>query len=150
MTLLVLASDVRAFELIPALARQFPGPRPVVVAENLQALRAFNADTPRIAGEAARLPFTKGSFAAVASIGALQAARWPWTVLAELQRVLIPNGKLRLFEPVKRGFFCTRNFSAEEAQYRLARAGFEIQGVEEKLRLAKLPGRFYCLTAVKR
>jgi len=58
--------------------------------------RAMAADVARtggyVAGDASGLPFRTGSFKAVTCIGVLQALEEPETILAEIARVLEPDG----------------------------------------------------------
>ena len=87
------------------------------------------------------------------------AIRPPWTVVAELHRVLVPDGPLFLVEPAREGFFSglragllgpgKRVYELEELEGRLARADFLIkQAVEQSA--APFPGAAFFILALKK
>jgi len=113
-----------------------------------------------VRGQATRLPFVRHGFDCILSFESLYSIRPPWTVIAEFHRVLVPDGTLILLEPARHGFFSQlrdrisgpgkRIYSVDEIKYRLARADWEIQAVEESNGASEMPGRFYCVRALKK
>lgn len=52
-----------------------------------------------VQGDAHQLPFAADSFSLVLSVDTLEHFAAPWTVLAEVQRVLVPGGRLHISVP---------------------------------------------------
>ena len=113
-----------------------------------------------VQARATRLPFRKHSFETILSFESLYSIRPPWTVLAELHRVLVPDGRLILLEPAKHGLFSTlrdkctgpgkRIFPLEEIKHRLARGDFSIDQIEESAHVEGMSWPIYCVRAIKR
>jgi len=110
--------------------------------------------------QAARLPFKKHSFEAVIALESLYAVRPPWTVLAEFHRMLVPDGKLILFEPQSLGFLSSlrdkvsgpgkRVFPLDEIKFRLGRGDYSVEAVDELRSVAGYPRPAFCIRAIKR
>lgn len=88
----------------------------------------------------ARLPFQPRTFDGVLALETLFAVRPPWTVLAELHRVLKPGGRLVMLEPADESFFSMlrarllgpgkRVYPIEELTRSLQRADFRVDGAQ--------------------
>ena len=89
------------------------------------------------------LPFKRHAFDVVLAVECLTASRPAATALAELRRVLKPDGKLLLLEPIQRGWCSKRGFALDDLKARLSHADFEI--VE-----AQVEHDLNCVCAVKR
>jgi SAM-dependent methyltransferase len=122
--------------------------------------RAVANSAQIVGGRATRLPFIRHSFDAVISVESLYSIRPPWTVLAEIHRVLVPDGKLVLFEPACYGLFSSlrdkltgpgkRIFEIDEVKARLARGDYAIDHIEENLRVDGFQWPAYCLRVIKK
>ncbi|MBE7465304.1 MAG: class I SAM-dependent methyltransferase [Planctomycetes bacterium] len=123
------------------------------------ALPWSNASAAYFRGQAARLPFARHAFDAVLSFETLFAVRPPWTVLAELHRVLKPDGVLLLVEPASEGFFSMlrarllgpgkRVYPKDELTGRLTRADFAVEAAEAHAALPGFPRAAWRIVAKK-
>lgn len=149
--LLLVAPGPQGAEILAGAQKQF-GSSCVALSAGRAPLA--NLSCRRVVGFAARLPFARQSFTAVAAFGTLGVVHPAWTMLAEFSRVLTPNGKLVIVEPARsllaRLWSGRGAFSLEEARLRLARAGFEIARVETDAAVAEIPEHVYCLCGIKR
>lgn len=136
-------------------------PRVVVIDSDESRLRQMVTRRKRcVLGQATRLPFHRHTFEAILSFEALYSIRPPWTALAEFHRVLVPEGKLVLFEPQSLGFLSSlrdkvsgpgkRVFPLEEIKSRLARGDYSIDAIEELPAVKGYPRPAYCIRAIKR
>ncbi|MEK7856054.1 MAG: class I SAM-dependent methyltransferase [Acidobacteriota bacterium] len=161
--LLLLTPGPHGEQILPELLKQLSGHDCVVLeSDRRRLLDVGNGSTKvhRVLGRAARLPFVKHSFDAILSFESLYAIRPPWTVLAEFHRVLVPDGKLILFEPAAHGVFSAlrdriagpgkRIFTPEEVKFRLARGDWDIQQLEEIASVAGMRHPAYCVRAIKK
>jgi SAM-dependent methyltransferase len=112
-----------------------------------------------VIGTATRLPFRSRFFTAILSFEGLFSIRPPWTLLAEYHRVLVPDGKLFLFEPASEGLISgirakllgpgKRVYKVDEVKKRLERADYVVEHVDPANTLAEYPLPGYALVAKK-
>jgi SAM-dependent methyltransferase len=162
--LLLITPGPHGAQLLPALLKHFSQHSCTAIESNSDRLRPLkngaSGKLNLVLGRATRLPFLKHSFDAIISFEALYSIRPPWTVLAELHRVLVPDGKLILSEPASHGALSAlrdkisgpgkRVFSTEETKFRLARADWEIQHIEEGQRVSGVRYPLYFVRAIKK
>ena len=165
--LLLIAPGTHSKQWFPELLRTFSA-HPCVALEVdnecLQRLRnqseaATHSNHQAVLGRATRLPFKKHSFDIIFSFQSLYSIRPHWTVLAEFHRVLVPAGKLILFEPTRHGLLSAlrdklsgpgkRIFSIDEIKYRVARSDYQIDHIVEEIQVDRFPWPAYCVSAIK-
>ena len=143
------AGDGRSFEHYPPTVERLLAAEPDPVAREAAAERA-RAATPRIevaAGVADALPAPTASFDAAVVMGVLCSVPDVSAALAEIQRVLVPGGELRLWEHVRShnpafrlvqraadSLFWTRSLggceTSRDTEAAIRAAGFEILRLE--------------------
>jgi SAM-dependent methyltransferase len=160
--LLLITPGPHGVAILPALLNAFAQHPCTHLDSDLRRFASISASEKarRVQGQATRMPFRKHSFDAILSFEALYSIRPPWTVLAELHRVLVPDGKLILVEPSNHGFFSAlrdkvsgpgkRIFSIDELKYRLARGDWDVQHIESSPATTDLPKPSYCVRAIKK
>jgi ubiquinone/menaquinone biosynthesis C-methylase UbiE len=162
--LLLVTPGPHGAQLLPALLKKFSQHPCTAIESNSNRLSPLkngaSGKLNLVVGRATRLPFLKHSFDAVISFEALYSIRPPWTVIAELHRVLVPDGKLILSEPASHGALSAlrdkisgpgkRVFSIEELKFRLARADWEIQQVEDGQSVSGMRHPMYFVRAIKK
>lgn len=147
-------------QILAELTRDLPAHLLTALESSIDRLKALSGRIRRVRGQATRLPFKRHSFEAVLSFEALFSIRPPWTALAEFHRVLVPDGKLILFEPQSLGALSSlrdkisgpgkRVFPIDEIKFRLARADYVVELIESfgARNGLKLPS--YCVRAIKK
>lgn len=92
----------------------------------------FSRPPAGVQGDAHRLPFPAETFQIVLSVDTLEHFAEPWTVLAEVQRVLLPGGRLYIWVPWMHPFHGDDlwRYSPLGLRQMLAAAGLTVESFE--------------------